>query len=115
MQQHMPRGGREFRVYGADQVTGKDAQMIVVAYDEADASRLANRKGLFVCSCVPVAAAGTFGRAVADDAVAHALLGKFPDLGFRFTRLSAEDQTFLLDLSAQNNQRDHACGSIPHR
>jgi len=101
--QHMPRGGREYRVYGADQTTGKDVAIIVRAYDEADASRLANRQGLYVGHCVPVAAAGTFARAVADDPVAHALLAKFPDLGYRFTRLNAEDQAYLLDLSAQRS------------
>ena len=101
--QHMPRGGRDYRVYGADQATGKDAEIIVRAYDEADASRMANRQGLFVGHCVPVAAEGTFARAVSDDAVAHALLEKFPDLGYRFTRLNAEDQAYLLDLSAQRS------------
>ena len=101
--QHMPRGGRDYRVYGADQATAKDMNIIVRAYDEADASRLANRHGLFVGHCVPVAAEGTFARAVADDAVAHALMAKFPDLGYRFTRLNAEDQAYLLDLSAQRS------------
>ena len=107
---HMPRGGRDYRVYGADQATGKDAEIIVRAYDEADASRLANRKGLFVGHYVPVAAEGTFARAVADDAVAHALMAKFPDLGYRFTRLNAEDQAYLLDLAGQRTgvTRDEA-------
>ena len=108
--QFINRGGREYRVYGANESTGKDVEVILRAYDEADAARLANRQGIFVGHCVPVPSAGTFGRAVADDAVAHALVEKFPELGFRLSRLSAEDQAYLMDLSAQHRgiTRDEA-------
>jgi len=103
--QQVRRGGHDYRVYGADQSTGQDVELIVSAYDEGDASRMANRQGVFVSRCVLVAAQsapGTFGRAVSDDAVAQSLLARFPELSFRLTRLDPEDQAYLSDLARQH-------------
>jgi hypothetical protein len=109
------RGGRDFRVFGAHQSTGKDVQLVLQAYDERDASRMANRQGIFVNRCVLVAAQrarGTFTRAVADDNVAQSLLVRFPELNFRLTRLDPEDQAYLSDLARQHtsvtrNEAEH--------
>ena len=80
----------------------RSVELIVKGYDEADASRTANRQGIFVGHCVPLAAMGTFARVMADDAVAHALLAKFPNVGFRLSRMNAEDQEYLLELGGQH-------------
>ena len=47
------RGGRPFRVTGASSQTGEEVEILVDAYDEADALRAANRKGIFVSGCAP--------------------------------------------------------------
>ena len=100
--QNIHRGGRLFRVYGANRLTGEDVELIVDAYDEADASRAANRKDVFVSRCVAVAAAGTFARAMSDDATVQKLLARFPDIGYRLSRLNAEDQDYLIDLGTHH-------------
>jgi hypothetical protein len=46
------RGGRPFRVTGASSQTGEEVEIVVDAYDEADALRAANRQGIFVSGCV---------------------------------------------------------------
>src|SRR5579864_8825719 len=97
--QHLNRGGHPYLVSGANQTTGEDVDITIDGYDEADASRMANRKGIFVSKCVAVAAEGTFSRAIADDAVVRKLLEWFPALAYRVNRLTAEDQAYLSDLS----------------
>ena len=58
------RGGRPFRVTGASSQTGEEVEILVVAYDEADALRAANRQGIFVSGCA--AAEPNTGRAGSD-------------------------------------------------
>jgi hypothetical protein len=60
------RGGRPFRVTGASSQTGEDVEIVVDAYDEADAARAANRQGIFVSGCV---AAGPSGGSAAAGAL----------------------------------------------
>ena len=100
--QRLHRGGNQYRVSGANQTTGQDVEITVEAYDEADASRTANRQGIFVSTCVAVAAEGTFSRAISDDVVVQKLLEWFPALAYRISRLTAEDQAYLSDLSNQH-------------
>lgn len=90
--------GHSYRVTGAHSVTGENVELTVTAYDEADASRTANRQGVFVSGCVAVSADGTFGQVVADDAVVRRLLEKFPQLAPRLKRLNDDDQAYLSDL-----------------
>lgn len=51
--------GRMYRVTGASGKTGEDVEIMVEAYDEADAARAANRQGVFVCACAPAGADGS--------------------------------------------------------
>lgn len=101
------RPSRSYRVSGADNASGKDVEITVAAFDEADATRTANRQGIFVSSCVAAAAEGTFAQAVSSSPVAHKLLGRFPQLGFRLRRLNDEDQAYLCDLTHELNGVSH--------
>jgi hypothetical protein len=68
------RSAHPYRVSGANGVSGKDLAMTVDAFDEADAARMANRQGIFVSSCVAVAARGASAQLVANDSVVQRLL-----------------------------------------
>ena len=93
------RSGHPYRICGADRVTGQDVEIVVEAYDEADAARAANRQGVLVAACAAVSDEGTFCRAIADDPVARRLLERFPQLGYRMRRLNDEDQAYLSNLA----------------
>jgi len=93
------QSGHPYRVSGADRVTGKDTELTIHAYDEADASRMANRQGILVSGCVAAAAEGTFSQAVLEDPVVKRLLGMFPQLGPRLRRLNVDDQAYLSNLT----------------
>jgi hypothetical protein len=115
------RGGRPYRVSGASSKTGEDVEIIVEAYDEADAARMANRQGVFVSRCVaagadgstwaaaaPVAAvpaappapppALTFADMIARDPTVQRLVRTHPQLAQRVKRLNDEDREFLSEL-----------------
>lgn len=114
------RGGRSFRVTGANSQTGEDVEIMVEAYDEADAARAANRQGVFVSRCVaagadgstwagsapspvtptpPAAAAtATFAESLAGDAVVQRLVRAHPQLGDRVKRMNEDDRACLSDL-----------------
>lgn len=100
------RGGRMYRVMGANQENGEDVEMTVEAMDEADAARLANRRGVFVSSCVAAGAgaapsgppAMTFSQVLAEDGMVRSLVKRFPLLDHRLKRLSERDQAYLSDL-----------------
>ena len=53
------RGGRPYRVTGANKLTGEDVEITVEAFDEADAARAANRQGVFVSGCVAAGSDGS--------------------------------------------------------
>ena len=53
------KGGRLYRVFGASSKTGRDVEITVEAFDEADAARAANRQGVFVSGCMPDASTGS--------------------------------------------------------
>ena len=116
------RGGREYRVTGANSQSGQDVEITVEAYDEADAARAANRQGVFVSTCVaagddgstwagsapPAAApadgpaalgpATTFAESVARDPVVQRLVRAHPELALCVSRLNREDRNLLSDL-----------------
>lgn len=116
------RGGRPFRVIGASSRTGEDVEIIVEAYDEADAARAANRQGVFVSRCVAAGADGstcasgptaappaaappaatppalTFAEVLARDPVVQRLVRTHPQLAPRVRRLNEEDRASLSDL-----------------
>ena len=123
MTQGLRTGGRQFRVIGASSKTGEDVEIMVEAYDEADAARAANRQGVYVSKCVPAdgsswasgraaapaapaaataaAPALTFADMVGRDPVVQKLVKAHPDLGPRVKRLNADDRYFLSDLVAE--------------
>jgi len=68
------RSGHPYRVSGADGVSGRDFEITVAAFDEADAARTANRQGMFVSTCVAISARGTSAQLVADDSVVQRLV-----------------------------------------
>ena len=107
------RGGRSYRVSGASSKTGEDVEIIVEAYDEADAARTANRQGVFVSRCVAAGADGstwaaaaptarapalTFADVVARDPTVQRLVRTHPQLAQRLKRLNEEDREFLSEL-----------------
>jgi hypothetical protein len=55
------RPSRSYRVTGAHHTSGKEMEITVAAFDEADATRTANRQGIFVSGCVAAAAEGSSG------------------------------------------------------
>ena len=125
------RGGRPYRVSGASSKTGEDVEIIVEAYDEADAARMANRQGVFVSRCAAAGADGsnwaaspptaaalgaapaappappapqpalTFADLVARDPIVQRLVRTHPQLGERVKRLNEEDREFLSELVAE--------------
>ena len=62
------RSGRMYLVTGASSQTGEDVEIVVEAFDESDAARAANRKGVFVSSCRPAAEDGSTWAASAPPA-----------------------------------------------
>ena len=117
----MLRGGRPYRVTGANSQSGQDVEITVQAYDEADAARAANRQGVYVTGCVaagadggtwadsarPVAPAAaplatarapTFAETLARDPVVQRLVRAHPKLALCVSRLNAEDRNLLSDL-----------------
>lgn len=93
------RPTRPYHVSGANNASGEEVEITIAAFDEADATRTANRQGIFVSSCVPSAATGTFSQAVSNSPVVRRLLERFPQLAPRLQRLNDDDQAYLCNLT----------------
>jgi hypothetical protein len=93
------RFGRPYRVSGADRVSGVDTEITIEAFDEGDATRTANRRGILVSACVAVPLSGTFCQVITTDPVVRKLLKDIPELRHRLIRLNDEDEEYFSSLT----------------